>query len=95
MSTDVTHTNAYDLAVLPVLQYPDKDDSWRDQAHCLGQPMDVFFNGRKTAKAKAICAGCPVSEPCLNFAIRNDLVGGIYGGKTEDERKALACSPSP
>lgn len=90
MSTDVA-PSAYDLAVLPILRNPDKDDSWRDEAACLNYPREVFFNGRKVDRAKAICASCSVRASCLTFALNNYVrgEGGIFGGLTEDERKAL------
>jgi len=38
------------------------------------------------AKAKAICAGCPVWRECLASALRTQQVHGIWGGMTEEER---------
>lgn len=98
-STTPLGISPYDLVVLPKLAHPDKDDSWRDHSACRvpkhfneeerKEHMDIFFNGRKTARAKRFCAKCPVSGPCLQFALNNDIVGGVFGGLTEDERKAL------
>jgi len=38
------------------------------------------------AEAKAICAGCPVRNECLAFALRTGQVDGIWGGTTTHER---------
>lgn len=42
--------------------------------------------------ALAVCARCPVTEPCLADAIRYDDTGHVYGvrgGKTPAQRKRL------
>jgi WhiB family transcriptional regulator, redox-sensing transcriptional regulator len=65
--------------------------SWRGRAACLGADPDLFFpegdDPRSDAEAKAICAGCQVRTPCLEFA-GTELEHGIWGGLTEDERAA-------
>jgi len=40
-------------------------------------------------KANAICAKCPVRRECLAFALRTDQVHGMWGGMSEQERRAL------
>ena len=66
---------------------------WRSAAACRSADPEVFFpisNSGKSleqiAKAKAICAGCPVGRECLAFALRTHQVYGIWGGATEEER---------
>ena len=51
----------------------------------------MFFPGRgETAgPARQVCAGCPVRQPCLDYAITNRITYGIWGGLTERERRAL------
>jgi len=72
--------------------------SWRHQAACLGQPVDLFFQDRgraqKANKAKAICRLCPVRIDCLDFALSfpDKELPGIYGGLTEGERRELRYS---
>ena len=72
--------------------------SWRHQAACLGQPVDLFFQDRgrndKALKAKAICRQCPVRIDCLDFALSfpDKELPGIYGGTTEGERRELRYS---
>lgn len=67
---------------------------WREAASCLEAPEDVsFFPDREDvagiAKAKAICATCPVADECLTWAIESNQTEGIWGGHTRKERRAL------
>ena len=64
---------------------------WRELAACRGTDLEVFFPGRgETAgPARQVCAGCPVRQPCLDYAITNRIVYGVWGGLTERERRAL------
>ena len=43
----------------------------------------------REAGAKAICATCPVREPCLTYALRIHEPHGIWGGLNEVERKQI------
>jgi WhiB family redox-sensing transcriptional regulator len=45
----------------------------------------------RTGKAKAVCASCPVRTQCLEYALETGQEG-IWGGKTEDERRSLRRS---
>jgi WhiB family redox-sensing transcriptional regulator len=51
----------------------------------------VFFPGRgeSAEAARQICAGCPVREPCLDYAISHGITHGIWGGLAERDRRAL------
>lgn len=59
---------------------------------CVDEDPDLFFpepgQTEQTEQAKAVCAGCPVRESCLRFALRH-AVDGVWGGTTEDERRAI------
>ena len=75
-------------ALLPKLHSPDWNDDWRKTAACKTKTHIMFKNsdvGR--AEAKAICATCPGRAPCLDFALRNKLDAGVWGGLDEKERK--------
>lgn len=67
---------------------------WQFSASCTPDLTDLFFSelGSKVAKAKAICAECPVQAKCLAFALdpANEISAGTFGGTTQDERKILA-----
>ena len=64
---------------------------WRELAACRGADLEVFFPGRgeSAEPARQICAACPVREPCLDYAISNRIVHGVWGGLSERERRAL------
>ncbi len=71
------------------------DSGWQTQAVCIGMVTEGFFPTGTTgpaldqiAQAKTICKGCPVIQQCLNWAIHHGEYG-IWGGKTEDERRTL------
>lgn len=44
---------------------------------------------KSTAEAKRICAGCDVREQCLEWALENQERFGIFGGKSERERRRI------
>ncbi len=64
---------------------------WREEAACRGTRIEVFYPGRgETAgPARQVCARCPVRQQCLEFAVSNRIVYGIWGGLTGPERRAL------
>lgn len=71
--------------------------SWRFLAACASYDPDLFFpigsSGpalRQTARAKAVCAGCPVRLECLNWAQNTHQTHGVWGGLDENERLSLA-----
>lgn len=41
------------------------------------------------AKAKAVCADCPVVRACLEWALESNQQDGIWGGTDEGERRRL------
>ena len=64
---------------------------WRVDAACLGVDPVLFFpdRGAPTSEAKRVCAGCAVRDDCLEFALVNYIKHGIWGGKSEKERRVL------
>ncbi|MFD0032570.1 WhiB family transcriptional regulator [Streptomyces sp. NPDC127172] len=74
---------------------PDNEE-WRHDALCAGEETDLFFpvGGSpealaQTEQARAVCARCPVSTNCLSFALNTDQTDGVWGGLSEDERRAV------
>ena len=70
--------------------------NWRNRAACFGEDPELFFPEGNTApsllqtdQAKAICRRCEVSETCLKWAIESGQDAGVWGGLSEDERRAL------
>ena len=65
--------------------------AWRDQARCRGVDPDIFHPSDEDdgAAAKAICAQCPVREPCLEYALAAREKDGVWGGLTARERRRV------
>ena len=67
------------------------DRGWIEQANCRGGDPDVFFV-RGTTHARAalrLCQDCPVQEPCLEYALEQEIDFGVWGGLTERQRRSL------
>jgi WhiB family transcriptional regulator, redox-sensing transcriptional regulator len=72
-------------------------DHWRTEAACSSLDTNLFFPDPETqdevlpqiAAAKGICAGCPVRQSCLEFAIRTRQLDGVWGGHTPEERRSI------
>jgi WhiB family redox-sensing transcriptional regulator len=70
------------------------DQPWRKRAACRDQPMRLFFaetgyaSVRSAAEARHICNACPVREECLQYALSDPDIYGIWGGLTRKERLA-------
>jgi WhiB family transcriptional regulator, redox-sensing transcriptional regulator len=70
---------------------------WRQRAACAAPGVDpeLFFplpgQHGKAARAKRVCAGCPVKAPCLAdaLAMPAGLDEGIRAGTTREERHRL------
>lgn len=64
---------------------------WMADAECVGVDPDLFFpvRGGDTASAKAICHDCPVRVECLDYAVTEGIKHGVFGGKSERERRHL------
>ena len=72
------------------------EPNWREQAACRHAAPELFFPAGTTGPAfaeieaaKKVCAVCPVSSQCLEFALLTRQEFGIWGGTTEDERRLL------
>jgi WhiB family redox-sensing transcriptional regulator len=64
---------------------------WRRRAACVGVDPELWFPVGPLAdvsEARAVCVGCPVRAVCLAWALERG-VQGVWGGLTEDERRAL------
>lgn len=73
------------------------DRDWTADAACRGVDPEVFFPvaaggtalAEEVAAAKAICARCPVSAECLEWAVEVGEAYGVWGGTTPHERRYL------
>jgi WhiB family redox-sensing transcriptional regulator len=66
---------------------------WQDRARCAEVDPDLWFpekGGPGATLARRICARCEVRAECLAFALAYPgPLDGVWGGKTERERRAL------
>jgi WhiB family transcriptional regulator, redox-sensing transcriptional regulator len=76
--------------------------NWRDQAACRRLNPDLFFpvstSGASLPQietARRVCNRCPAQTACLRWALDAGQVSGIWGGTTEEERRAMRYAPAP
>jgi WhiB family redox-sensing transcriptional regulator len=69
---------------------------WRHRAACRDEDPELFFpvgtSGPallQIAEAKIACRRCSVSTECLNWALASGQDAGVWGGMSEDERRAV------
>jgi WhiB family transcriptional regulator, redox-sensing transcriptional regulator len=77
---------------------------WQAAAACRLVDVSVFFPPEaeligarrlREQQAKAICATCPVIEPCQSHALIRRELYGIWGGLTERERATIWAVTDP
>jgi WhiB family redox-sensing transcriptional regulator len=66
---------------------------WRSSAACRDVDPDLFFplgtvgaSLPQVEQAKRVCGTCPVSSPCLRWALDHGDAG-VWGGTTDEERR--------
>src|ERR1044072_8127392 len=69
---------------------------WRDRSACLGEDPELFFPIGNTGpailqieEAKQVCRRCEVRGQCLQWALEAGQDHGVWGGRSEAERRAL------
>lgn len=69
---------------------------WRHNAACRDEDPELFFpvgtSGPailQVAQAKSVCHRCTVASSCLTWALESGQDAGVWGGMSEDERRAL------
>ena len=80
----------------PALRTVSEPPNWRDDAACRYADPDLFFPVGTTGPAanqidaaKQICHSCHTRMPCLAWALDHAVSSGVWGGTTEEERRAL------
>jgi WhiB family redox-sensing transcriptional regulator len=68
------------------------DTTWMAEGNCANHPPETFFpsDGVGVLEAQKICATCPVQARCLEYALRNRVEHGVWGGHSERSRRRLA-----
>ncbi|MDP6480969.1 MAG: WhiB family transcriptional regulator [Acidimicrobiales bacterium] len=66
-------------------------DNWMTRARCADTDPAHFFpsDGVGVELAKKTCAGCPVTEQCLEYALTNRVEHGVWGGCSERQRRRI------
>jgi WhiB family transcriptional regulator, redox-sensing transcriptional regulator len=69
---------------------------WVHRARCKDEDPELFFPVGTTGPAavqieaaKAICVKCDVRVQCLEWAMATGQDAGVWGGHSEEERRAL------
>jgi WhiB family redox-sensing transcriptional regulator len=63
---------------------------WQDLARCAETDPEAFFPEEGgPSPAKKICRSCEVRVECLEYALDNEIMSGIWGGVSERERRGL------
>jgi WhiB family redox-sensing transcriptional regulator len=70
---------------------------WMHDGKCLDHDPELFYEPLPTGSRSAtyvhpavrICRRCPVEATCLKYALDTRQNFGVWGGTTEDERKAM------
>ncbi len=64
---------------------------WMSDAKCRGVLPGDFFpsDGIGVERAQLVCDGCPVREPCLEYALEHRIEHGVWGGASERERRRI------
>jgi WhiB family redox-sensing transcriptional regulator len=66
--------------------------SWHERAACRGDGAERFIRGPKAQYDEALltlCRDCPVRQECLEAALADPDLQGLWGGTTERERREI------
>jgi WhiB family redox-sensing transcriptional regulator len=74
-----------------------RHETWMETGVCRTEniPTSTFFPSpgnfarHDVRAAKQFCARCPVADECLNYALRTGERFGVWGGKSERQRREL------
>lgn len=70
---------------------PELDRSWTAAAACRGMATGSFYpgQGESTSLPVTICQGCDVRRACLQYALLRNEKFGVWGGKSEKQRRVM------
>ena len=85
------------IGATPIATYEEQSNmDWRHRAICRDEDPELFFpvgtSGPallQIAEAKSVCRRCPVVSECLTWALESGQDAGVWGGMSEDERRAV------
>ncbi len=67
------------------------DTQWMADGKCRQVPPATFFprDGLGVQAAQRVCAECPVTDACLEYALAHRIDHGVWGGRSERERRRI------
>lgn len=88
---DSAEEDAFDRVYEALTAPINEERPWMVFGACREADADLFFPSTKdqTQAALAICATCPVQQDCLQYALDARERFGVWGGRTEKQRKSL------
>ncbi len=67
------------------------DGGGQERAACRGADVELFFSVEEEDQQRALeyCSRCEVRRQCLEAALKNREMYGIWGGMRESQRRTL------
>jgi WhiB family transcriptional regulator, redox-sensing transcriptional regulator len=64
---------------------------WHQEAACRGRGPNAFVRGPRSdyGSMRELCESCPVRLECLEFALSDESLTGLWGGTTDMERRLI------
>lgn len=68
--------------------------AWQLRAACRGKGVDEFFPPDGSSRIRAIvqCARCPVAKECLDYALEQPSLKGVWAGTSERARHRIRAA---
>jgi WhiB family transcriptional regulator, redox-sensing transcriptional regulator len=69
----------------------DVPEAWMLDGACRHVDPSLFFpsDGAGVERAKRVCTTCSVAGDCLEYALRERIDHGVWGGASERERRRI------
>ena len=81
---------------IQTIPYYDRQRDWRELALCKDTSPELFFPIGNTGTAldaislaKNVCSRCPSQIECLEYALDSNQDNGVWGGRSEEERRLI------
>ena len=77
------------LGIIPESRYTSEE--WKLEGVCRTVDPDLWYpeNSSPAWEAKRLCRNCPVVTQCLEYALDNKEMFGIWGGLSPRERQRI------
>lgn len=72
--------------------YTREELAWQEDASCIEIGPEPFFQekgGQTPTAVRGLCVACPVQTQCLNMALNDPHLMGVWGGTSERERALM------